>query len=237
MAAVLAGGDDAALSHRSAAALWEIGNEAGRIEISVRRRCELRRPGIRFRGRPSLGPDAIVRHDGIPVTPPAQTLVDLATELDAVALERAVNDADKRDLIDPELLREEVDRHRGEPGIRPLRRLLDRLFFRLSDSDLEIYFRRIVRAAGLATPLTKQRINGFEVDFFWPDLGLVVETDGLRYHRTPSAQLRDARRDRAHVMAGMTPLRFTHFEVRYEPDRVRAALVKTISMLRRRIRF
>jgi hypothetical protein len=237
MAAVLAGGDDAALSHRSAAALWEIGNEAGRIEISVRRRCELRRPGIRFRGRPSLGPDAIVRHDGIPVTPPAQTLVDLATELDAVALERAVNDADKRDLIDPELLREEVDRHRGEPGIRPLRRLLDRLFFRLSDSDLEIYFRRIVGAAGLPTPLTKQRVNGFEVDFFWPDLGLVVETDGLRYHRTPSAQLRDARRDRAHVMTGMTPLRFTHFEVRYEPGRVRAALVETISMLRRRIRF
>jgi very-short-patch-repair endonuclease len=60
-------------------------------------------------------------------------------------------------------------------------------------------------------------VNGFEVDFFWPDLGLVVETDGLRYHRTPSAQLRDARRDRAHVMAGMTPLRFTHYEVRYEP--------------------
>lgn len=237
MAAVLAGGDDAALSHRSAAALWEIGNEAGRIEISVRRRCELRRPGIRFRGRPSLGPDAIVRHDGIPVTSPAQTLVDLATELDTVALERAVNDADKRDLIDPEVLREVVIRFRGEPGVRPLRRLLDKLFFRLSDSDLEIYFRRIVSAAELPTPLTKQRVNKFEVDFFWPDLGLIVETDGLRYHRTPSAQLRDARRDRAHVMAGMTPLRFTHYEVRYEPGRVRAALVETVAMLRRRSRI
>ncbi len=236
MAAVLAGGDGAALSHRSAAALWGIGEEAAWIEVSVRRRCELRRPGIRFRGRPSLAPGDIVRHDDIPATSPAQTLVDLATELDPVALERAVNDADKRDLIDPEALRAELMRFRGDPGIRPLRRLLDKLFFRLSDSDLEVYFRRIVKAAKLPIPLTKQRVNNFEVDFLWPDLGLVVETDGLRYHRTPSAQLRDARRDRAHVMAGMTPLRFTHYEVRYEPGRVRAALVKTISMLRRRVR-
>jgi very-short-patch-repair endonuclease len=237
MAAVLAGGSNAALSHRSAAALWEIGEEDGWIEVSVRRRCELRRPGIRFRGRPSLAPRDILLRDDIPATSPVQTLVDLATELDPTALERAVNDADKRDLIDPEALRAELTRFSGAPGIRPLRQLLDKLFFRLSDSDLEVYFRRIVRAAQLPIPLTKQHVNKFEVDFFWPDLGLVVETDGLRYHRTPSAQLRDARRDRAHVMAGMTPLRFTHYEVRYEPGRVRATLVRTIAMLRKRIRF
>jgi very-short-patch-repair endonuclease len=237
MAAILAGGDGTALSHRSAAALWEIGKEGPWIEVSVRRRCELRRPGARFRGRPSLRPGELVLRDDIPVTSPVQTLVDLATELDPVALERAVNNADKRDLINLEALREELARFGGDPGIRPLRHLLDKLFFRLSDSDLEIYFRRIVRTAKLPIPLTKQRVNKFEVDFFWPDLGLVVETDGLRYHRTPSAQLRDARRDRAHVMAGMTPLRFTHYEVRYESSRVRAELVKTITMLRKRIRL
>jgi very-short-patch-repair endonuclease len=238
MAAVLAGGEGAALSHRSAATLWEIGSEEdGRIDVSVRRRCELRRPGIQFHGRPSLRAEDTLRRDDIPATSPVQTLVDLATELDSVALERAVNDADKRGLVDPEALREELDRFSGEPGVRPLRHLLDKLFFRLSDSDLEIYFRRIVRAAKLPIRLSKQRVNDFEVDFFWPDLGLVVETDGLRYHRTPSAQTRDARRDRAHVMAGMTPLRFTHYEVRYEPSRVRAALAKTIALLRQRIRF
>lgn len=236
MAAVLAGGEGGALGHRSAAALWEIGEEGGWIDITVRRRCELRSPGVRFRGRPSLAPAAFVLREDIPVTSPSQTLVDLATELDPVALERAVNDADKRNLIDPEALREDLPRFDGTPGVRPLRHLLDRLFFRLSDSDLEIYFRRIVRVARLPIPLTKQRVNRFEVDFFWPQLGLVVETDGLRYHRTPSAQLRDARRDRAHVMAGMTPLRFTHYEVRYEASRVRAELVKTIAMLRKRIR-
>jgi len=135
MAAVLAGGSNAALSHRSAAALWEIGKEDGWIEISVRRRCELRRPGIRFRGRPSLAPADIVLRDDIPATSPVQTLVDLATELDPMALERAVNDADKRDLIDPEALRKDLARFAGEPGVRPLRLLLDKLFFRLSDSD------------------------------------------------------------------------------------------------------
>jgi very-short-patch-repair endonuclease len=237
MAAVLAGGDGAALSHRSAAALWEIGDEGGWIDVSVRRRCELRSPGIRFRGRPGLAPAQLVLRDDIPVTSPGRTLVDLATELDPIALERAVNEADKRDLIDPEALRDDLPHFAGEPGIRPLRHLLDKLFFRLSDSELEIYFRRIISAAKLSMPLTKQRVNKFEVDFFWPDLGLVVETDGLRYHRTPSAQLRDARRDRAHVMAGMTPLRFTHYEVRYESNRVRAELVKTIAMLRKRIRL
>lgn len=199
MAAVLAGGEGAALGHRSAAALWEIGTEQkGRIDVSVRRRCELRSPGVRFRGRPALSPQDISVRDDIPVTAPIQTLLDLATELEPIPLERAVNDADKRGLVDPETLREELRRYGGQAGVRALRRLLDNLFFRLSDSDLEIYFRRIVKAAKLPMPLSKQRVNEFEVDFFWSDLGLVVETDGLRYHRTPSAQLKDARRDLRH---------------------------------------
>lgn len=237
MAAVLTCGEGAALSHRSAAALLGIGSELpGRIDVSVRRRCELKRPGLLIRGRPNLMAGDIGLSEGIPVTSPTRTLIDLTTELDIVTVERAVNDADKRNLIDPESLRLALDQHTGEPGVRPLRKLLDKLTFSLSDSDLEIYFRRIVVAARLPMPLSKQRVNDFEVDFFWPELGLVVETDGLRYHRTPSAQTRDARRDRAHVMAGMTPLRFTHYEVRYEPRRVRASLTRTITMLRQRIR-
>lgn len=238
MAAVLACGDDAVLSHRSAASLLGIGRELpGRIDLSVRRRCELRRPGLLVRGRPGLALEDLGSSEGIPVTSPARTLVDLATELDIVAVERAVNDADKRDLIDPELLRIELDRFTGEPGVRALRGLLDRLTFSLSDSDLEIYFRPIAMAAGLRPPLSKHRVNGFEVDFFWPDLLLIVETDGLRYHRTPSAQARDARRDRAHVIAGMSPLRFTHYEIRFEPRKVRASLVEVAAMLKRRGRY
>ena len=124
----------------------------------------------------------------------------------------------------------------GQSGAPALRRLLDSRTFRLSDSDLEVRFRRIALAAGLPLPLSKERVNGFEVDFYWPDLRLVVETDGLRYHRTPSTQTRDVRRDRAHALAGMTPLRFTHYEVRHEPRRVRAELSRIVKTLRDRIR-
>jgi hypothetical protein len=233
MAAVLAGGRGAALSHRSAGALWGIAREQrGRTDISVRRRCEIRRPGLRVRGRPTLAPEEIASVDGIPVTAVVQTLVDLATELGETAIERAVNEADKRDLIDPEELRIAIDRHDVVPGSPLLRRVLDRSTFRLSDSDLEILFRAIAAAAGLPAPLTKRVVNGFEVDFYWPDLGLVIETDGLRYHRTPSTQSRDAMRDRAHMLAGMFPLRFTHYEIKHSRRQVRAELVEAVERIR-----
>jgi hypothetical protein len=211
MAAVLACGDEAALSHRSAAALWRIGTErGGTVDVSVRRRCRHRRSGLRARSRPSLPASDIVLHVGIPVTSPARTLLDLATELRGPGLERAVNEADKHDLIAPDSLRDALNDFGGELGVRILRALLNRHTFRLSDSELERLFRPIAAAAGLPPPLTKAMVNGFEVDFHWPDLGLVIETDGLRYHRTPSSQARDRLRDQTHTAAGLTPLRFTH---------------------------
>ena len=124
-------------------------------------------------------------------------------------------------MIDPESLRAALDDHAAQPGVRPLRTLLDRHTFRLSDTELEVLFRPIAAEAGLPTPLTKEMVNGFEVDFYWPDLGLVVETDGWRYHRTPSAQTRDALRDQTHTASGLTPLRFSHYQVKYEPAHVR----------------
>lgn len=233
MASVLTCGPGALLSHRSAAALWEIGTERGAVDVSVMRRAELKRRGLRVRGRPSLGAESVTSHDDIPVTTPLQTLIDLSTELTPTRVERAVNEADKRDLIDPETLRAELDSHIGEPGVKALRALLDKRTFRLSDSDLEVLFRPIAMEAGLPPPVTKEIVNGFEVDFFFPDLGLVIETDGLRYHRTPSTQTRDARRDRAHTLAGMTPLRFTHYEVKHESGRVRSELRRIAASLSR----
>src|SRR4051794_12349880 len=71
--------------------------------------------------------------------------------------------------------------------------------------------------AGLPRPQTQIYLNGFRVDFYWPDLGLVVETDGLRYHRTPQQQARDRLRDQAHAASGLTPLRFTHAQADTTP--------------------
>jgi len=235
MAAVLACGEDGALSHRSAAALWGIGAERpGAIDVSVRRRSAHRRAGIHARGRPSLRANDVVRRRNIPVTTPIRTLIDLATELPETALERAVNEADKRDLIDPETLRDSLERYRGEPGVKSLRALLDRHTFRLSASALETRFRKIAATAGLPPPLTKHWIDGFEVDFYWPGLNLVVETDGLRYHRTPASQTRDRVRDQSHTAAGRTMLRFTHFQVAYEVDRTGALLARTAQLARER---
>jgi very-short-patch-repair endonuclease len=234
MGAVLASGADAALSHRSAAALWGIAPEWGRrFDVTVCRSRAPRNRGIRAHRRRSSYRQRFTRHLEIPVTSPTQTLLDLATELPWNRLERAVNEADKLDLIDPETLRCALEDHAGERGVRALRTLLDRATFRLSDRQLEVLFRPIAASAGLPVPETKVLVNGFEVDFFWPQLGLVVETDGFRYHRTAATQSRDALRDQTHTAAGLTPLRFSHRQVKYEPDRVRRVLAATAARLRR----
>jgi Protein of unknown function (DUF559)/AbiEi antitoxin C-terminal domain len=225
MAAVLVCGDDAALSHRSAAELWGIGyEERGRIDVTVRRECRIRRSGLMVRARASLPEQSFVRRHGIPVTHPVQTLIDLATELKIMRLERAVNEADKLDLVDPETLRRALDGYVGVPGVRALRTMLDRHTFRLSDSDLEILFRPLALAAGFPMPLSKHWLLGYETDFFFPDNDLVVETDGLRYHRTPAQQARAAKRDQKHVAAGFRVLRFTHWQIAHAPDEVTGIL-------------
>jgi very-short-patch-repair endonuclease len=229
MAAVLACGDDAVLSHSSAAALWRVGCERRNpIELSLPSPSRRRRPGLRIHRRPSLnaGRDTTTRH-GIPVTTPVQTLIDMALRLDRLSLERMINEADKYDLVHPPELREALDRRQGEPGLARLRTILDRRTFRLTEEELERRFLPLARKAGLPVPLTGQWVNDLEVDFYWPDLGLVVETDGLRYHRTPAEQARDRLRDQAHTAAGLTQLRFTHEQVRYEPDHVVRILAAT----------
>jgi very-short-patch-repair endonuclease len=174
--------------------------------------------------------DVLVRN-GIPVTSPIRTLIDISAVLDGAGFERALNEADRLDLIHPDVLREALDAYAGQPGVGRLRALLDRRTFRLTDSELERRFFAITDSIGLPRPLTQQNVNGFRVDFHCPDLGLVVETDGLRYHRTPAQQARDRVRDQTHTAAGLTPLRFTHEQVRWDPAfvrRIMAAVVRRI---------
>jgi very-short-patch-repair endonuclease len=169
--------------------------------------------------------------DGIPVTDPISTLVDLAACTGLDRLERAINDADRLDLIDPESLRAALDATPPRPGVGHLRSLLDSHTFAPTDSVLERRFLRLACDAGLPRPGTQVMVNGFRVDFYWPDLGLVVETDGLRYHRTPAQQKKDHLRDQAHTASGLTALRFTAAQVRYEPDQVRKTLTAVATRL------
>jgi very-short-patch-repair endonuclease len=233
MAAILACGPEAALSHRSAAAFWGFGREHSHyVDVSVRRTTEARLPGLRCHRRPALPESEIANRWNIPLTQPVQTFLDLVSVMGPRDLERAINEADKLDVIDADKLRRALDDRSGEVGVRPLRRILDKDTFRLSDDELERLFRPLAAAAGLPVQLTKHIVNKFEVDFYWPDLGLVVETDGWRYHRTPSAQSRDALRFQTHVANGLTPLRFSHYQVKYEPRHVRTILSQTAAHLR-----
>jgi len=232
MAATLACGPRAVLSHGSAAALWGFGREEDDlIEISLRLSSTRRRPGIRVYRRPQLRDRDVTSLSRIPVTGVVRTLIDYSSRLDPASIDRVVNEADARGLIDFESLRASLSEYPGHWGVGRLRSVIDRHAFALTDSELERRFLPLAHGAGLPVPLTQQFVNGFRVDFFWPDLGLVVETDGLRYHSTPAQQGRDRRRDQAHVRAGLTPLRFTHAQVRFEPAYVRVTLAEVAAML------
>ena len=120
------------------------------------------------------------------------------------------------------------------PGLARGNALITRWTFHLTRSDLERLFLPIARRAGLPVPQTRVIVNGFEVDFWFPELGLVVEADSLTYHRTPAKQLKDRRRDQAHIAAGLVPLRFTHWQIAHEHREVERTLVKVAARLKAR---
>jgi hypothetical protein len=191
-AATLACGPDARLSHRSAAELWRIGREVpGAIDVSVPSGSRPRRPSIRLHRRAGFGTTRIVR--GIPVADPISVLIDLATELSTEQVEDAVNEADRLDLIRTHRLRPALDREPTRPGVGRLKRVLDAQTFSRAANALERRFLAIVRDAGLPPPETQRRLGRNRVDFFWPALGFVVETDS---HRTAAEQAVDLGRDR-----------------------------------------
>ena len=235
MGAVLACGTCAVVSHRSAAWLWGLGVAMGRkVEISVPAGRAPRKAGIKVHRRVVLGAEDVTRRHRISVTTPIRTLVDIATFLHPDLVERAVNEADRLDLTNPEELRSAVERMNRQPGSTALRKLLDRRTFTLTDSELERRFLPLVRKAGMPTPQTGCKVNGVKVDFYWPELGLVVETDGLRYHRTPAQQTQDRVRDQMHTAAGLAHLRFTHAQVTFEQGHVQSTLMTVARRLRAR---
>jgi len=237
MGAVLACGPHAVLSHLSAGAVWGILGSDGRgaVHVSIPEPAVRVRPRIHVHRSRAIEPASVTRRLGIPVTKPVLTLVNLADVLSRDALEAAVNEADARGVIDPERLRSGLEHYRGFAGAAALRATLDRHTFSRTDSWAERRFLRIARHAGLPKPLTRQVVNGFRVDFYWPDLRLVVETDGLTCHRTAGQQTKDTVRDQAHHAAGLRPLRFTRAQLRFEPEHVADTLVAVAARQREEI--
>jgi hypothetical protein len=242
MAAVLACGPTALLGHHSAAALWGIRRaqpadvRRADVHVVVAGRNLRRRPGIRVHRRHNHLAPGRREVERIPVTHPVATLVDLAAGLPDGQLEAAVNEADHLKLVDPEQLRRVLDGLPRWPGMKRLCGLLDGPTITLTPTELERLFLPIAFAVGLPAPQTQAWLNGYRVDFYWPDLGIVVETDSLRYHRTAFKQASDKRRDNAHAGSDLTTLRFTHGQVCNEPIYVRTTLARAARLRRHRDR-
>jgi len=225
MAAVLACGEGAVLSHGSAAAAWKIrGTGAAIIDLTVPGDGGRRVRGLRVH-RDRLDPADVTTLGGsaVPITTPSRTLVDLAATLASPRqVERALDEAHALKLLDHRELTAAIGRaHRGAraltavlaghiPGTTRTR------------SGLEEAFVRLCRAHDLPQPLVNQKVGRMTVDFLWPDRRLVVETDGADYHDLPQLQERDRRRDALLTRWRYTVLRVPEDRLEREPDAVAA---------------
>lgn len=209
MAAVLACGDGAVLSHRSAAELWELLRpQKGPIDVSVPTQSgRAGRAGIRLHRCPSLVAGMTTRRHGIPVTTPARTISDLRGTVPPRLWRRAVRQAELAGYpLGPEV--------EGD-GTR---------------SDLEGDFLRICRRAGLPAPEVNVKIGRWTVDFLWPDRRLVVETDSYRYHRGRIAFQDDHARELGLRRLGYELRRFDEQQIEAEPELVAADLLQAFGL-------
>jgi very-short-patch-repair endonuclease len=225
LAAVLACGPGAVLSHGSGAGLWEIRqSNSAFIDVTVPSRAgRIRRKGIRVHRSGRLTSEEVAMRSGIPVTTVARTLLDLADVLDGQALRRAVTEAEYRGRFDLTSLNAVVEANPGRRG----RRVLEAAGARRhrTRSPLEDRFLRFMERYGVEDPRTNAWIEGHEVDFVWTRAGLVVELDGVAAHTTRAALNADRLRDRRLWRAGLRTIRLTS-EALEDPEAVLADLAQ-----------
>jgi very-short-patch-repair endonuclease len=198
------------LSHASAAAAWDllpVGGGAVHITVPTSGGRARRRGVVVHRKR--LEPGEIVCHEGLPVTGVERTLLDLAVVARPPTLARAVERAEWLRILDAGRVPD------ARPGSARLRAALAAPLT-LTRSELERAFLALCDRHGIERPRTNVVVRGFEVDFWWPAAGLVVETDGAEFHLTRQAFEADRRRDQALTAAGLTVVRFTHRQVVHE---------------------
>lgn len=221
MAAVLACGPRALLSHYSAAALWGIrASHEGPVHITVHGRPPRTRRGIEVHGTARAHAlDAAVLH-GLPLTNPARTVRDLAPLLSQHELDRVTEQAQVLNLATKVAIEGLLDGGRGTAALR--RALYDEPS--LTRSEAERLLRRLIREARLPRPDTNIRIHGHEVDFVWRSRRVIVEVDGFAYHGSRAAFERDRARDADLAAAGYRVVRITWRQLTNEPHAVVARL-------------
>jgi very-short-patch-repair endonuclease len=227
MAAVLACGTDAVLSHASAGALWGLRpSNAAIIDVTVPGSGGRRRKaGIRIHRARSRDGQTTTR-EGIPVTTPGRTILDLAAHLDHRAIERLLDRAENARLGDDLPLDALARAHSGHRGACKLIAILNDHDpgTTLTKSDLEERFFNLCRQAGLPKPVTNDHVEALEADFVFKAHRVLVETDSWQHHKSRASFEADRRRDAIHAAAGWRTLRFTHRQITNEPATVQRAL-------------
>jgi very-short-patch-repair endonuclease len=225
MAAVLAAGPDAVLCHHSAAALWGIRpTSRTRIDVSLPR--TLHTTAYLSPHYAVLGPAETTTRDGIPVTTPARTLLDLAATLRFRQLERAIHEAERLRLTGPTALANLIGRQRGATNLKSL--LLNARS--PTRSEFEAEFLTFVDTFDLPKPQTNVVIEGKEVDAVWQRQKLIVELDTYTFHGTRQAFEEDRQRDRRLTAAGWRVIRVTADDLRHRPLEVAAQIRALLSM-------
>jgi very-short-patch-repair endonuclease len=229
MAAVLACGDGAVLSHQAAASMWSLPSlNADRVDVTVAGRDPGEHRGIRLHRVRRLHPLDVRRRGRIPLTAPARTLLDLADVIASRDLERAVNEAQVRRLVRPRQLLDAVERSPGRRSAGALRELLER-DPALTRSEAEDRLLGLLRAAELAPAAVNARVGRYEVDFLWRRERLVVEVDGYAYHATRAAFERDHLRDAELQAAGYRVVRVTWRQLVDGPEALIARIAQALA--------
>jgi Protein of unknown function (DUF559) len=230
LAAVLAVGPGAVLSHRDAAALHGMRRSPESRKVSVTTSKDVRgTPALWVFARRVLAEEDRAVVSGIPITSPARTIVDVAPMLSAGQLAATFGEADRRGLLDAEAVERALRRTRGRhgQGHRRLTAALDaheRHGAALLRSELEERFLDLVIEAGLPWPQLNAPAAGFEVDALWADRRVVVELDGWRDHKERQAAARDRDKTNRLQAAGYVVLRFMHGDLVTRPEAVAAAV-------------
>jgi very-short-patch-repair endonuclease/predicted transcriptional regulator of viral defense system len=224
LAAVLGAGTGAVLSHGAAAALWGLG-PTGQIEVTVPVK-RASRPGLTVHASRLAG-DETTEVDGIPVTTVARTILDLAAVWPRHRVERALHEAEVRQLTSPTSLDELLRRHPRRRGNSALRSILAkaRAGANLTRSELEARFLAFLDAHHLPRPRTNVDVCGFEADCVWSARQLIVELDGHATHVTRAKFERDRVRDRALQIAGWRVVRVTWRQMHQEAGGLAADLL------------
>jgi very-short-patch-repair endonuclease len=231
-AALLACGEHAVLSHRTAAALWKLVPEGDDpIHVTIRGRNGPRPQGVRVHRTSRLTRGEVQVVEGLPVTSPSRSLIDVAPDLDERSLERAVEEALIQQLVTERQLRTAAKSFKGRGGAARILAVLDSGHEPgITRSKAERRFRALLRAAQLPEPLTNVRVHGYLVDCYWPSHGVVVEVQGYKFHSGRFAFERDTRKAAKLTAAGLTVSYVTWRQMENEPYAVIARVAQVLAL-------